>query len=483
MAEQISFYNATQLPPEVAAKLKKLSYEEQVAQTMLARGMQPVEPVQGKGALQSLVSPLQGVSSLVNAYFGSKGLEKAGKGVEEVGRQYQQGSKEELERYLQSRTGSPARGPIEGAASPSASMPAQPYRAAVEAAGSTYPLVSQLGMADLKAQLEGKGKLTLKDVLSLPEGAFTSQSKLEVAQAVRKGMDPETAAGLFLEPSEQYISSGGVVWKKGDLAKPDAKPVVDTRDVFERNPDGSTKIYKVLDDTGREHSAQRNMRTGELDVIVKAPRVSQTTNVDQKQETAAAKKAGDVQTEAVSDSARASNNAVRAVATASRVLTALDTGNTITGFAATPRLIWNRIADTLGATGKDEQERLANTQQLIQSLAQSNLDNAFQMEKQGQITEAERALIQKASVGDFGMTATELRARAVALDKVGRWRIGQHKKLLERYKKDYPDVRTSTWEIEEPPAYRREDAVKEWKNAPPGAASDRLKKYDKYRSK
>lgn len=479
MAEQsISFYNATQLPPDVAARLKQLEQQEQVAKAMMARGMQPVEPVQGKGALQSVVSPFQGISSLVNAYFGAKSQEEVGKGYGEAAQSYQTGSQKALEDYLQGRQGAPAHGPIEGAASPSASTPADPFGSAVKAAGSVYPMVHQLGMADLQQQL--KGGLTPEDILKLPPEAFTSESKIAAASAAKLGMkDP----WRMLQPKPEYLSVGGAAFNKQDLGRPDPRPVVDTRETFERNPDGTTKQYRIPGADGKEDLYQREVQSGKLVKMDPSTKVSQTTTVEGKQETAAAKKAGDTQTEEVAESAKSTRGALKSIATTHQALQALDTGNVITGFAATPRLIWNRIAETIGVAGKNEQERLSATQQLIQSQAQSELDASYQMQKQGQITEAERELLRRTASGNFGMSAPEIRARLEIIERVARWRIEQHENLRQTYQGAYKDVNTETWKIQAPPAYRKEDAMGQFRNAPPGAANEKLQKYDKYRVK
>lgn len=121
------------------------------------------------------------------------------------------------------------------------------------------------------------------------------------------------------------------------------------------------------------------------------------------------------------DGAQAS---LQTINTVNRLFDALDSGQVMAGPGATFRQYGLQLGNVLGVAGKDAQEKLLNTRQAIQSLAQLELDAAQQMKGQGQITEAERAIIRRAASGDIdGMTPIELRLLGGVLDRTARTKI------------------------------------------------------------
>jgi hypothetical protein len=111
---------------------------------------------------------------------------------------------------------------------------------------------------------------------------------------------------------------------------------------------------------------------------------------------------------------------------------ALDTGKVIMGPGATVRQYIGQIGQTLGVTGKNQAEILANTRKAMQGLAQSELDTAQQMKGQGQITEAERAIIRRAALGQIEtMTEPELRLLLDVMEKTARYKIASHNAYVQ----------------------------------------------------
>jgi hypothetical protein len=107
-------------------------------------------------------------------------------------------------------------------------------------------------------------------------------------------------------------------------------------------------------------------------------------------------------------------------------------GNVITGPGADQRVLLLRVGETLGVTGKDTAEKLANTATAVQNLAKAELQAAEAMKGQGQITEAERAIIKRAAAGSINMTGPELAALSTALEKTARGRIASHQANVQR---------------------------------------------------
>ena len=124
---------------------------------------------------------------------------------------------------------------------------------------------------------------------------------------------------------------------------------------------------------------------------------------------------------AAQDGAR---SALGTISTVNRLNDALDSGKVMAGPGTAFRQYGLQVGSMLGVGGKDGQEKLLNTRQAIQSLAQLELDAAQQMKGQGQITDAERNIIKRAASGDIdGMTTNELRLLGGVLDRSARNKI------------------------------------------------------------
>lgn len=90
----------------------------------------------------------------------------------------------------------------------------------------------------------------------------------------------------------------------------------------------------------------------------------------------------------------------------------------ITGPFAGFRTQVARLASEVGLS--DYGKKLAATQRTVQGLASMSLDGAKKLEGQGQITEFERALIEKASSAPQSMSREEIMAATEAVEKVQR---------------------------------------------------------------
>lgn len=127
---------------------------------------------------------------------------------------------------------------------------------------------------------------------------------------------------------------------------------------------------------------------------------------------------------AVTDARGNAQAALGTIGTVNRLMDSLDSGQVMAGPGTTFRQFGLQVGNMLGVAGQSAQEKLVNTRQAIQSLAQLELDAAQQMKGQGQITEAERAIIRRAASGDIdSMTVPELRLLGGILDRTARTKI------------------------------------------------------------
>ena len=125
-----------------------------------------------------------------------------------------------------------------------------------------------------------------------------------------------------------------------------------------------------------------------------------------------------------------------AIISADKILSS--TNKAITGPLANVRLTGLQVADTVGITGKGEKEKLAATRQLMQETGKLAL--AAPPKGQGQVSNYERDLYQRAASGDYSFTPTELNLIATRAKEFGQYQIQQHQDLLKTGGEIGPDV-------------------------------------------
>jgi hypothetical protein len=128
--------------------------------------------------------------------------------------------------------------------------------------------------------------------------------------------------------------------------------------------------------------------------------------------------------------------AVQSADSANRIIQAVDSNKLFTGIGANQRLTAAQIADGLGLGGKDTAEKIANSRQAIQGLAQLTLQGRKQMRGEGAITESEGALAQRAMSGDVSLTAPEIRQLAEAAKRSAKFQYSQHQNIINTMNAD-----------------------------------------------
>jgi hypothetical protein len=114
-----------------------------------------------------------------------------------------------------------------------------------------------------------------------------------------------------------------------------------------------------------------------------------------------------------------------------RILPALD--KAITGPLADYRTTLTRVGQYMGITGKDTNEILANTQNVVQGLAQQELNAASYTKGQGTLTGPEREMLKRSAAGDQNMSAAELRTALIAAQKMAQYRISEQQQYLTKF--------------------------------------------------
>jgi hypothetical protein len=125
-----------------------------------------------------------------------------------------------------------------------------------------------------------------------------------------------------------------------------------------------------------------------------------------------------------------------AIVSADKILNS--TNKAITGPLANARLTGLQIADTLGITGKGEKDKIAATREVLQETGKLAL--SAPPKGQGQVSNYERDLYQRAASGDINFTPTELNIIAKRAKETGEYQIQQHNDLLQSGAELGPDV-------------------------------------------
>lgn len=137
-----------ELPPELQIEAMSALRRQKVAEAMSARGMEPVQPVQGKGAFAPRIHPMQGVAQIANAVWGAQGQRDADTQMAGVGAAYNKQLADGVQSYLaKSRLQSTT--PSEAAQDPGFGATERPNPRAIVEEGLTSrnPLVQKLAGA------------------------------------------------------------------------------------------------------------------------------------------------------------------------------------------------------------------------------------------------------------------------------------------------------------------------------------------------
>lgn len=118
------------------------------------------------------------------------------------------------------------------------------------------------------------------------------------------------------------------------------------------------------------------------------------------------------------------------LATVNRILPLVSDGVYSGAFSGSRQFI-DRLSSGLNIASNNTQEKLNRTAEAMQGLASLELDAAQAMKGQGQVSDAERALIKRAAGGDFSsMTQNEVVTLLNALKKTANYKIQAHQKSL-----------------------------------------------------
>lgn len=131
--------------------------------------------------------------------------------------------------------------------------------------------------------------------------------------------------------------------------------------------------------------------------------------------------------------ANVAEQAVKKVNTVNRMMDAIEKENVNLGPGATVQQYMGQIATKMGVGGKTVDERIQNTRTIIQGLADMVLANREQLEGQGQISNYESQLAERAATpGEINQfTIPELKSLLALADRSARFEYGLHENRMQ----------------------------------------------------
>lgn len=181
-----------------------------------------------------------------------------------------------------------------------------------------------------------------------------------------------------------------------------------------------------------ENDQGQKIWTNEANIARGAPLVSPSEADKKVGETLKVKAADDF-----IDSAYKATDAIKSINTINRLKDAVSSGNILSGPGADTRMVMAQIANTMSVQGKSDEERLLNTRTVIQGLAQLAINNSASIKGQGQISDFERKLLEKANSGNItDLTPPEMGKLLDIFDKSSRAVIERNNKFANEFSGD-----------------------------------------------
>jgi hypothetical protein len=125
----------------------------------------------------------------------------------------------------------------------------------------------------------------------------------------------------------------------------------------------------------------------------------------------------------------------QSIVNSDNLIKAVESGKVYTGPGATFRLFGAQVGQTLGVGGTDTAESIRNTRAAIQGLAQATVSARGQLKGQGQVSDFEGKLLEKASSGNVDdMTANEIKQIAEVNKRLAKQLVEQHNNVIGKLK-------------------------------------------------
>jgi len=385
---------------QILPEMQDITRQRDLAKMLMQRGM--TDNLQGQMVSGRYVgaSPWQGIANLYSAYKGKQLSEEADKKQAELADMLRRQTVLDIQAYGQTIKGKPA---VEGGIyGPDGKLTTQTTPDMYGADMQLNPQYKEVKAQEAIAPDYDKG-------LAILMGSKSPQSQA-LAQA------------LLADQIKSHILPEGGTLIRGSLGGGAGQTV--------------TSGPKQTTDYKNYQSAVEGGYQGSFNDWYMQKEKAKGTNISVNTAKDLASQIGDI----AKESRISATGAVQSADAANRIIQAVDTNKLFAGAGANQRLTAAQIADGLGLGGKDTAEKIANTRQAIQGLAQLTLQGRKQMRGEGAITESEGNLAQRAMSGDVTLTKGEIRQLAEAAKRSAKFQYGQHQNIMTTIKAD-PNAR------------------------------------------
>ena len=237
-----------------------------------------------------------------------------------------------------------------------------------------------------------------------------------------------------MQPKEAYTLGPGAV-----RLGPDNKPIASApfKPDAPQKPSEFESMIRAsgIDPASPEGQRLAKSRLEKMTTHAPAPSVK----VDVKTGESLGKEIGPI----VAESRAGALGALQTAEVANRVGAAISKGNVLVGPGATIRNSVDQIAQTVGITGKDTEERLVNTRNVIRGLAQATIAARKQLKGQGQVSDFEGKLLTKGESGEIdSMTLPELKSFMAVSERLAKLQYDLHSRNVDvmRKRKDLENL-------------------------------------------
>lgn len=405
------------MPMDLQLQQSQLARREAVMQAMMQQGMTPVNAPQ-QGRLATRISPFQVLGQAMGAYMGAQGMEGIDKQRAQLGEQYNQRLGDSVRSYMQTRQGTPGVQPLtpnddEGNPMPSSpGIKANPREAIVQAMTSGFGPLQAMAQNDLKQMNDQQ--IGAKDIMGF-EG-LDPKSKVMVAQMIMAGVPPQQAMNM-LERKKDVRVNDGLVFDVSAGAPQELGYV------------GPQYVDETLNGPSGPIAAQRESRSGKVDVVDKTPRttVNNTINTADKEGLQAA-------TKFYGESASAARTAKEALKYSSQ-LRSLN-ANTPDGKTAQGEIWLRNLGEKMGLGG----DSLKNVSgQAFQNLIMQKLSAQLIGPGGARISDSDRKTLEES----LPQASYSQAARSTILDIMDKYSgesIKEYQRLRGRFQEAYPQA-------------------------------------------
>ena len=419
--------------PGFDEQVESQNIERQRQYAQLLRQQSEQSP-QGSMVSGHYVAPsfTQGLAQMLKAYQGGQGVREADAKQKALAEAVRGRQTEELGKFTGLMNGRPAEQLPDDQFGPARPAEKPDLAAAYQyAAGAKTPGLQQVGLTGAMQMAQERAK---------QEAAAAERQRMLAVLQSAPGPQQAIAAGVPPEMVKQFYESKNYGRDEVTFQDVGGEKVPVTK--FGDRPDGVAPLQKtgnpfsdlvVRDPTSGNIVPNAPLAQVKGDIAAKgAARTSLSVNMPDKKFYEGLGTAVSGQIEKGFEQAQ---SAAQTLSNANQIAAGLD--KAFIGPMANQRVALAQLGQVLGVGGKDSEETLVNTRNVIQGLARQELAAAGQMKGQGQITESERAILRKAESGDIStFTKPELQLFTGAIRKTARSRIATHQRNLQNLGSD-----------------------------------------------